>query len=305
VPAQAEKCPCCGHEFHQGWEETIPEIPEEALASSSATEAPAQPLTAEDAAKHLYLRVAEVVTASRAFEQSESEETGKLFIKVNLKKEEIASIIRKVTEPLEAEIERLREELAEADFGFGGWEATKASLESENSRLKQELADERSADAATQAKVVQVDDENIRLKQELAAIRKEADAAENDLLRISKALNQPGSHVTSIADRTISELAVLRIAEENLADYAREYFNQFDMYMRAWLREMGGVIVPKRHQIDGFVLRARDIYEKAQLVDRMKAIMVAELKKKSSAEELFDAVFKMLAENGRDKVPTN
>ena len=95
------------------------------------------------------------------------------------------------------------------------------------------------------------------------------------------------------------------VIEANLADYARRYFGLFNMYMMAWLREMGGVIRPKFHQIDGFVLRARDIYEKAQLVDRIKQIMLAELEKKSTAEELFDAVFKMLAENGKDKVPTN
>lgn len=48
------------------------------------------------------------------------------------------------------------------------------------------------------------------------ALRAEADAAENDLLRILKALNQPGSHLASIADRAISEIAAL---QDQLADY--------------------------------------------------------------------------------------
>ena len=93
--------------------------------------------------------------------------------------------------------------------------------------------------------------------------------------------------------------------ETNLADYAKRFFRLFDQYRGAWLREMGGVIRPKWWEIDGFVLRMRDIYEKAQLVDRMKQIMVKKLEEKCSAEELFDAVFEMLAKDGHDKVPTN
>jgi len=93
--------------------------------------------------------------------------------------------------------------------------------------------------------------------------------------------------------------------EENLADYARRGFEAFQMYRTAWLREMGGVIVPKHWEIDGFVLRARDIYEKAQLVDRIKKILVDESKKKSDGLHMFDAVFKFLAQDGKDKVPTN
>jgi hypothetical protein len=95
------------------------------------------------------------------------------------------------------------------------------------------------------------------------------------------------------------------VIEANLADYAQRFYRLFDMYMNAWLREMGGVIVPKHHTIDGFVLRMRGIYEKAQLVDRIKQIMVSELKKDSKAEQMFDAVFEMLAKDGYDKVPTS
>lgn len=95
------------------------------------------------------------------------------------------------------------------------------------------------------------------------------------------------------------------VAEANLADYAKRYFDLFEMFRGAWLREMGGVIRPKHWEIDGFVLRMRDIYEKAQLVDRMKQIMVKRLHDKCSAEEMFDAVFEMLAKNKLDTIPTN
>jgi hypothetical protein len=36
--------------------------------------------------------------------------------------------------------------------------------------------------------------------------------------------------------------------------------SHFEMYRGAWLREMGGTIVRKSHEIDGFVLRAKEIY---------------------------------------------
>lgn len=91
----------------------------------------------------------------------------------------------------------------------------------------------------------------------------------------------------------------------NLADYAKRFFRLFDQYRNAWLREMGGVIVPKHWEIDGFVLRAEEIYEKAKLVDRMKQIMISEEKRGGTRTEMFDAVFKMLAEDGGDKVATN
>jgi hypothetical protein len=93
--------------------------------------------------------------------------------------------------------------------------------------------------------------------------------------------------------------------ETNLADYARRYFGLFDQYRNAWLREMGGVIRPKSWEIDGFVMRMRDIYEKAKLVDRMKQVMLKSLKEKRTAEQMFDDVFRMLAEDGHDQIPTN
>ena len=97
----------------------------------------------------------------------------------------------------------------------------------------------------------------------------------------------------------------LRVAEENLADYAKRYFELFDMYMHSWLRNIGGVIRPKHHQIDGFALRTEDIYQKAKLVDRIKVIILDQLNAKATAEQMYDAVFRMLAEDGHDKVPTN
>ncbi len=109
--------------------------------------------------------------------------------------------------------------------------------------------------------------------------------------------------------RAAAEAEVLRLqlAEENLADYAKRFFNLFEQYRRAWLREMGGVIVPKHWEIDGFVLRAREIYEKAQLVDRIKQVMLKKIKakKKCTGMELFDEVFKFLAEDKHDQIPTN
>lgn len=71
----------------------------------------------------------------------------------------------------------------------------------------------------------------------------------------------------------------LTTVEENLADYARKYFNSFDIYFH---------------------------YKKAQLVDHIKRIMVVELNREGATKDsLFDAVFKFLAEDGHDQIPTN
>lgn len=45
---------------------------------------------------------------------------------------------------------------------------------------------------------------------------------------------------------------------------AKSWKHELDMYRDAWLREMGGTIIAKSHDIDGFVLRARQIYQQAQ-----------------------------------------
>jgi len=98
----------------------------------------------------------------------------------------------------------------------------------------------------------------------------------------------------------------LECVEANLADYARNYFQMFDLYLHSWLRNIGGVIRPKHHQIDGFALRTQDIYEKAKLVDRIKKIMSDEMKREGATKDtMFDAVFRYLAEDGHDQVPTN
>ena len=121
------------------------------------------------------------------------------------------------------------------------------------------------------------------------------------------ALIQSAAKVAELESRERALREAHDVETLNLADYAKRFFDLFDQYRNAWLREMGGVIRPKHWEIDGFVLRMRDIYEKAQLVDRMKQIMIKELKArpKGSAESMFDAIFKMLAENGHDKIPTN
>jgi hypothetical protein len=45
---------------------------------------------------------------------------------------------------------------------------------------------------------------------------------------------------------------------------AHDWKSTFEMYRGAWLREMGGTIIHKSHEIDGFVLRAQQIYKQAE-----------------------------------------
>ena len=51
---------------------------------------------------------------------------------------------------------------------------------------------------------------------------------------------------------------------------AKGWFHEHDMYRGAWLREMGGEIRRKAHEIDGFVLRTRDIYEGYKQVPELR-----------------------------------
>lgn len=76
--------------------------------------------------------------------------------------------------------------------------------------------------------------------------------------------------------------------ESLVAERVREYENrinqlekelkswksEFNMWRSAWLREIGGVIRNKHHEIDGFVLRTRDIYDKAKRFDAMDKDLV-------------------------------
>jgi hypothetical protein len=148
-------------------------------------------------------------------------------------------------------------------------------------------------------------DDNIT-KEELARAREWAiEQGVNPILVSDSAINLLALYARQEREASARRIADLEVAEENLADCANRFFRLFDQYRNAWLREMGGVIRPKSWETDGFVLRTRDIYEKAKLVDRMKQIMVKKLEEKCSAEKLFDAVFEMLAKDRHDQIPTN
>ena len=79
------------------------------------------------------------------------------------------------------------------------------------------------------------------------------------------------------AERDESRDAVVRL----FFGLARQYdwtvkdrdgrLREFNMWRSAWLREIGGVIRHKHHEIDGFVLRTRDIYEHWQKTQGLEA----------------------------------
>jgi hypothetical protein len=60
-------------------------------------------------------------------------------------------------------------------------------------------------------------------------------------------------------------IAAAAEAERDRAVRQRDQWeDSFNMYRTAWLREIGGVIDRKSHEIDGFVLRTRRIYEQSK-----------------------------------------
>jgi hypothetical protein len=76
-------------------------------------------------------------------------------------------------------------------------------------------------------------------------------------------------HRAAAAERRVREL------EAELADSKKDaegWKREFNMYRSAWLREIGGTIANKHHEIDGFVLRTREIYEKSRKWDTQQQL---------------------------------
>lgn len=75
---------------------------------------------------------------------------------------------------------------------------------------------------------------------------------------------------------TESERDEWRYLLQTVISAALGWHSEFRMYRNAWLREMGGIIRAKAHEIDGFVLRTRDIFELSEQVPGLKK-RIAEL----------------------------
>lgn len=63
----------------------------------------------------------------------------------------------------------------------------------------------------------------------------------------------------------------LQQARDARAD-AKSWRDSYEMYVRAWFRELGGRIIRKSHQIDGLVLTTRHVVERARHADRLDRI---------------------------------
>lgn len=74
---------------------------------------------------------------------------------------------------------------------------------------------------------------------------------------------------TALDERVRKAVAEKETQIHQLEKELKSWRSEFHMWRSAWLREIGGVIRNKHYEIDGFVLRTRDIYEKAQRFDRM------------------------------------
>jgi hypothetical protein len=62
-----------------------------------------------------------------------------------------------------------------------------------------------------------------------------------------------------------------KLAKDN-EQKALDWQHEFNMYRSAWLRELGGKLIPKAHDIDAFVLTTRALREKAEQAPRIKQL---------------------------------
>lgn len=72
---------------------------------------------------------------------------------------------------------------------------------------------------------------------------------------------------------TLAEAEVARLEKERDAALkdVDGWKREFNIWRSAWLREIGGTIRNKHHEIDGFVLRTRDIYELSKRAEAAEA----------------------------------
>jgi HEPN domain-containing protein len=54
---------------------------------------------------------------------------------------------------------------------------------------------------------------------------------------------------------------------------ANDWRHEFNMYRTAWIRELGGKLIPKTHDIDALVLTTKALREKAERAARLKELV--------------------------------
>lgn len=77
------------------------------------------------------------------------------------------------------------------------------------------------------------------------------------------------------ADCALAETGI-RVFEKKAQEAERraeDWRHEFNMYRSAWLRELGGKLIPKRHDIDAFVLTTRALRERAERGARLKQLV--------------------------------
>lgn len=76
----------------------------------------------------------------------------------------------------------------------------------------------------------------------------------------------PGSRASEMTSpaKLMATIARLEAEVKDAKRDAESWKQELNMYRSAWLREIGGVIDRKSHEIDGFILRTRRIYEQSK-----------------------------------------
>jgi FtsZ-binding cell division protein ZapB len=153
---------------------------------------------------------------------------------------------------LKAENAEIAHELAIADKSAADAIEVIHRLQAENARLTATCEDQRRVISEMTADESRDIDTIARLTAEVEHARDINDFIHD---RWDKAMRQ--------REEFRVEIAKLKAELDEAQEKVKSWEQDFNMYRRAWIRELGGLVIPKHHDIDALVLTTRDQREKS------------------------------------------
>jgi hypothetical protein len=188
---------------------------------------------------------------------------------------------------LKAENAEIAHELAIADKSAADAIEVIHRLQAENARLTATCEDQRRVISEMTADESRDIDTIARLTEEIEFIKTArkndltSAAAEVERLKarvadldywgpVEQAVAEAGLYPqfprASLVERVVGGLALiakLKAELDEAQEKVKSWEQDFNMYRRAWIRELGGLVIPKHHDIDALVLTTRDQREKS------------------------------------------